>query len=592
MEKTVKTAEAQTIATAQQTYEKNVLNFKIALDTGKITREQYNQAVAYEKQKLQQSQQQQAAPLPSQYAVSKPSPSTTVKGNWQATPEGYELYKVETYIPPPLPEQFSNQPKTFNPKEPVKQVTEYTYIPTFRNEYITGNAMLPRKITEKEAKRAQEAWLRGEQPFTSMEQQALTRLGATLTVATGVAVPAAGLVGVGFAGGAEGVKYATTQKHLTPTEAVEYAGIGTMVGVIGIQAAPYVKAGYNKIANTLNPERAMYNRVVLEQQVQEATSKSLMERFIGKVSPERAMYNRVINKNPVISPEPVGGTPTTGDYLTGGGGGGGAGQWVQQQVLLKQPSQKVVTAMKPFTLTANLETQKLIQLVAPTLAPKTAAPKTKTATKTSQRQVQSLVQVTMNTNQRQVVNPFLQYQGPSYYQKRRRIEEIVLPITYPIQSPLQAPQTPVSTVTTIQKITQPQLPKSLTDLSDIQIQVPSLIQNQQQSQKQQQRQESQQAQKIAQNMVSGQKTSQAQKLKIPEVPMFSLGGGETGLPGTRWGFSRWFPRKHNVKSWEKQLETIGFSQRRTAKKVYTKTGKRRKAKSKRRKTRRQPPRLF
>lgn len=155
-------------------------------------------------------------------------------------PEGYEYHSSRIYTSQPLPENPAMRTGEYkSPQEvlAIKTYEEVTFVPTFENVQVAGNAALPRKITPLEAQRAQAAYLRGEQPFTSMEQQATLRLTAATTVAAGVTTPAVGAVGLGAVGIAEGVKVVTVQRHLTPEEAVGAAAVGVAVASIGFAAA-------------------------------------------------------------------------------------------------------------------------------------------------------------------------------------------------------------------------------------------------------------------------------------------------------------------------------------------------------------------
>jgi len=485
-------------------------------------------------------------------------------------PEGYEVASVKTVVTGPKPpmtvQQALHPPAveqvtvtTFKAKEPEEVATSLFGPKVSYYDPATGKIteeLVTRKgeliyVTRKQATAAEV--LSGRAVPSPQEQQAILGLSLASTAATGVAVPKLGAFALGGLGVAETAKVGITGKHLTVEEAVVAAGVSQLVGYGVMSLAPYAKTAYSKLVGKLSPERAMYQRVVLSQMESKAPvgTKSWTEKIMMKVSPERALYGRVVKET----------LPSTNKIKDVFFGSGGGKQWVQQQVLLKQaPIQKA--PMKPFTIAKEpvftlLQAPSAMQLTIPKTTQKTV---TKTAQKTAKISVPQLYMT--QTVQEQVVNPFLQFRGKPYFQKRKlRPEELLLPIVYPGQTPLATPSSIQSSIqktfgfqATLAKEMQMQIPTQTfaQQQAPIQMQIPM------QKQTQLEKQVETQIQKAQQTLIA-EEAKTTQQLKKPTIPYFPLGGGEAGGPSYKRFFGAWFPRKHKVKTWEQQLRTFGLS---------------------------------
>lgn len=420
------------------------------------------------------------------------------------TPAGYEVSKVETVYPKQVyGVTYGTQAKP-QPTPPYEQVTftpiayeiptnlfgpkTFYYNPKtgVRTEELT--TLQGEKILVTVNPKAE-----GSRTASPLEQQALSGVALATTVATGVAVPMAGVTALGTVGAVATVKGAVRGKALTPEEAISAASAGTILYFGAKAFTPYARQFYRSAVSRLDPERALYNRVVLSQQAQQQT---LTDKLIGKLSPERALYQRITKTPPSFKPE--------GGEFTGGGG---AQQWVQQQVLFKQvavqkaPMKNFLPTMQVASKTVTVPTQSsIVKEVLKTEPVK--------ATQKMTIQQRSMTQ----TVQQQVVNPFLVFPGKPFYRKASKEQEEYAYIVYPMASPVATPtqitspsmlirqqqretttpllrdllgQTPVAGLNPLQS--QSQLTEQIVGQTQIQKQIQEQTQIQQQQQRQEQK---------------------------------------------------------------------------------------------------------
>lgn len=377
--------------------------------------------------------------------------------------------------------------------------------------------------------------VRGASPFESM---AVSGLGLSTTMASGIANPLLGASSVVGVSGVEAVKYGVTGQHLTVEEAIGVAGVSQLAFVAGSKAYPYLKSGASKLYTKLMPERAMYNRVVLQENMKALT---VSDRFKAFFNPkEAAMFQRtqpiVKQTVPKASFDPF--------KSTGGFSKTSAGKWVQQQVLLK-PQTKQVT-VKPFSAPQLLKSAKAVTLtstaVTPKVATKVTAKSTVKVTSASKMAEKVVGKTTFSAPTIQIQNPFLKYKGRSYYGERYREEDYAYPIVYPAGSPLQSPAF-ISRITDVSFPTQ--LPSEIVGAG--QTLLPDLTQIQKDIL----------TTDTVERAVQTSTLKQQQLLKesqLPKIPYFSVGGGASSLVPTRRGWSRWYPRTHKVKTWEAQAK--------------------------------------
>jgi hypothetical protein len=187
------------------------------------------------------------------------------------------------------------------------------------------------------------------------------------------------------------------------------AVFGLALGTVS-EVAPYAwsaaKQAGGKIATTLNPERAMYSKVMGEAKA----PTSLTEKIIGKIAPERAMISRALTPAglPETSISPSVGKSEFKPYTNKGEyTPSSSGKSFTEQILYKQAS-AVKAGMKPMLGTQVYQVPKSIVVAVPVISAQvkaiTQAPKTQAVTVQKQTQVQETIQ-------RQVQNPILSYQG-------------------------------------------------------------------------------------------------------------------------------------------------------------------------------------
>lgn len=249
------------MSTQTQILEQNA-RFKQAYEKGEITQEQYNQAMAYQNQRLASTQ---ASPIP-------PEPTRPVIQNNSGTwiRKDYNITNVQTThdLNNPLNKRLVSFTVEPTNKTPQELYAEREFAPKgnasffgpslgfmVKGEFVEVD---PRYLNASKSQQAREDRIivqgvtkeqekpRYERGLSPTENRALSGLSLATTTATGIAKPILGVISIAATGGAEIVKRSTTGKDLTVEEALSVASVSQIAGAGALKlAAPRAQRSIN-----------------------------------------------------------------------------------------------------------------------------------------------------------------------------------------------------------------------------------------------------------------------------------------------------------------------------------------------------------
>lgn len=195
-----------------------------------------------------------------------------LKGREEPTGKGYEV----TYAPI----EYEVPTQLFGPK------TEY---------YDPKTGVMKEELTTRQGKKIYvivDPRLKGGKTASPHESTAISGLGLTTVVATGVTSPVLGVAGLGGVGVAETAKVTLTGKHLTPEEAIGAAGVaqlivgGAMAGAKALQ--PRVQRSIDASYRQSVESQSLYKPSFLQRlgmKVTGAKQPSLAQEIVGAGEP-------------------------------------------------------------------------------------------------------------------------------------------------------------------------------------------------------------------------------------------------------------------------------------------------------------------
>lgn len=397
-------------------------------------------------------------------------------------PAGYEVYSVKEVGGYP-----STRPAMSTAEAMGQKSLEFTLVPEIKFVQdvpagVSGPVLIePRTPTAQEKKELRSRWLRGEDISASSALE--TRAAAGLTLGVGVVAPivtaptlALGAVQIAGAVAApvvgQALKTAVKGESLTASEAIFLSGAGVAIGGAGyaLGRSGVIQRGGQRAYEKLFPERALYNRVVLEESLSKGQggtgapvgSQSWIDQVKAKVSPNTAL--RSTYERAVVEPNKAAtiGTPRTSDLDVlnlGSKGRQSTAQWVQQTQIKQAP--RVKAGMKPLPVQlkaweTNLkvtsgQAAKAVTLTPVfnftpiSLTPKTTSTAKTTAKTTTSQALQFTASIPRTSADvsfmgQQTKNPFTQFGGKPFYGYRTpRIMEEDVVLSYPEQSPISHP---------------------------------------------------------------------------------------------------------------------------------------------------------